>query len=44
MVEGKLATVFYFEDIQVGLLTVVMSFGAGDNRLICFTGRPLHTN
>ena len=44
MVEGKLGMVFYFEDIQVGLLLVVMAFGAGDNRLVRFTGRPLHTN
>ena len=44
MVQGRLATVFYFEDIQVGLITVVMAFGTGDNRLIRFTGRPLHTN
>jgi hypothetical protein len=44
MVEGKLATVFYFEDIHVGLLIVVMSFAPSDTKLIRFTGRPLHTN
>jgi hypothetical protein len=44
VVEGKLGMVLYFEDIQVGLLTVVMAFGTGDNRLVRFTGRPLHTN
>jgi hypothetical protein len=40
MLNGKLATVFYFEDLGVGLLTVALSF-AGNTRLVRFTTRPL---
>ena len=38
--QGKFANVFYFEEVGVGLLTVVLSF-AGDTRLARFTA---HTN
>lgn len=44
MVQGKVGMVFYFEDIQVGLLLVVMTFGTDDNRMVRFTGRPLQPN
>jgi hypothetical protein len=38
--DGKLATVIYFEDLGVGLLIIVLSF-PGDTRLLRFTARPM---
>jgi hypothetical protein len=42
--EGKLANVLYFEDIQMGVLTVVMSMQPNDTKLIRFTGKPMPRN
>lgn len=37
-VQGKFGNIFYFEDVGVGLLAVVMTMD-GDNRLIRFTAQ-----
>lgn len=37
-VKGRMANVFFFEEVGVGLLAVVMSW-AGDNRMVRFTAR-----
>jgi hypothetical protein len=37
---GRLANVIYFEDIQVGLIAVVLSMSSGETRLARFSGRP----
>jgi hypothetical protein len=41
---GKLANVLYFEDIQTGLLAVVLSLAPSETKLVRFTGRPLATH
>ena len=40
---GRLANVIYFEDIQTGLLVVILSEARGETKLVRFSGRPLHT-
>jgi hypothetical protein len=36
MLQGRMANIFYFEDLGVGLIAIVMS-ARGDNRFIRFT-------
>jgi hypothetical protein len=38
---GRLANVLYFEDVRMGLLVVIMSFGSSDTKLVRFTGKLL---
>jgi hypothetical protein len=38
---NKMGSLFYFEDIQVGLLTVLWSFTPSDTKLIRFSPRPV---
>jgi len=40
-IEGRLGNVIYFEDIQTGLIAVVVSFGPGETKIVRFTGRRL---
>jgi hypothetical protein len=41
LLNDKLANVLYFEDIQKGLLAVVVSVSPSETKMIRFTGRPL---
>jgi hypothetical protein len=38
---NKMGSLFYFDDIQVGLLTVLWSFTPSDTKLIRFSPRPV---
>jgi hypothetical protein len=39
--DGKLANVMYFEDIQVGLIAVAASFAPSETKMARFTGRRM---
>jgi hypothetical protein len=38
---GKLATVLYFDDVHVGLLAILWCFSPAETKFVRFTGRPL---
>ena len=37
IINGRMGNLFYFEDIQQGLLAVLMSFGSGETQIARFT-------
>jgi hypothetical protein len=39
--EGKLANVFYFEDIQMGAMAVVWSLSPNETKFVRFSGKPM---
>lgn len=39
VLEGRFANVFYFEDLGMGLLTIILSMAGDNNRLVRFTAR-----
>jgi hypothetical protein len=43
-INGKLGNILYFEDVHMGLLTVVMSFSPSETKLIRFSGRAVPAN
>jgi hypothetical protein len=40
-VNGRLLNFFYFEDIQTGMLAVVMGFSPPDTKMVRFSGRMM---
>ena len=42
--DGRLANVLYFEDIQMGLLAVVVSLDPSETKMVRFSGRPMPAN
>lgn len=38
-INGQLGNIFYFDDIQVGLLSVVMLLPSNETKMVRFTGR-----
>jgi hypothetical protein len=40
-INGHLANVLYFEDLQMGVMSVVVSVSPSDMRMIRFTGKPV---
>lgn len=41
MLNGKMTTVIYFEDVQLGMLAVLWSFSPPETKYVRFTGRPM---
>lgn len=41
IINGKLANVVYFEDVQVGLFALIMSVQPSDTRMARFSGRAM---
>ena len=41
LLEGKLANVLYFEDIQMGALAVVWTISPSETKMARFSGRPM---
>jgi hypothetical protein len=41
---SSVGTVLYFDDLQMGLLAVMLSLAPSDTRLVRFTGRPARTH
>ena len=43
LLNGQLGNVFYFEDLQMGLMAVVVSVAPSETRMVRFSGRPVPT-
>ncbi len=41
---GRLGNLFYFEDVRLGLMAVVMSVAPSDTKIMRFTGKPMPNN